>query len=332
MCTKAYGTYGDQTILLRTCTVRTAWPLQHRNNATRSHFPFFPLTRIPFPAMANVDDSAGSVQASAISSSSADPPALAHPKDTATTFTSSAGPTLAHPKDTIAVTPSPTNFVADAATSIVVAAPTPVSVSEATTTATSSAKNSSPFDFITNRDNDDGNNDEGRIIEVSNAIGTTTAPPSSAAGLACLAQLCTSILTESKKKKKRSKSNVDLDQHEEEEEYTYTYGNDATMPSSGSIAANTTIASIISPLNNNDAVARRSTIGGKSSLLVTTTGPSNDDDNEQKQPAFVYEDTLVSSAAASSPSTAATAKKKTRPSTLYTEDHPSEMNKTVSVQ
>ena len=256
-----------------------------------------------------------SAEASAFSSvSSPNPTSMAHPnhsndhnpsatkvtKDTATINTTTS-------KSLATVTPSPTNFVVDAAASIAPAA-TPVS---ATTTTITSQTSSRAVSTDSNKEGDEG----GRITETTCAISTTPSSTnnsnsvSSSTSLTCLAQLCSSILNESKKKSST--------QHVLNKENDTEYGNDDDMTMTG--ASNTSTANaicrVISPSTN---VVTHPTIDTLSLLI-----PNNSDD-------VTYEDSLVSSAAASSPMARNTTRPKTRPTSLYTDDHPSEMNKLVS--
>ena len=256
-----------------------------------------------------------SAEASAFSSvSSPNPTSMAHPnhsndhnpsatkatKDTATINTATS-------ESLATVTPSPTNFVVDAAASI---APAATPVSATTTTTITSQTSSRAVSTDSNKEGDEG----GRITETTCAISTTpsstnnSSSVSSSTSLTCLAQLCSSILNESKKKSST--------QHVLNKENGTEYGNDDDMTMTG--ASNTSTANaicrVISPSTN--AVVTYPTTDTLSLLI-----PNND---------VTYEDTLVSSAAASSPMARNATRPKTRPTSLYTDDHPSEMNKLVS--
>ena len=154
-------------------------------------------------------------------------------------------------KSLVTVTPSPANSSNFDVAALTV--PTAAPVSTKTSHDTSRAVSTDP-------PKDDHREEEGgRITETASAKGTelsttdkSNSLSSTTSSLACLAKLCSSILTESKKR---------------------------------------------------------------------------------DQPAFAYEDSLISSAAASSPMTTTTTRNKTpktRPTSLYTDDHPFEMNKLVS--
>lgn len=279
----------------------------------------------PISTMVNANASV-SAEASAFSSvSSPNPTLMAHPnlsndhnppatkvtKDTATITTVTS-------KSLATVTPSPTNFVIDATASI---APTATPVSAMTTTTTTLLQNSSrAVSTDNNKEGDEG----GRITETTCAIKTTPSPTnntdsvSSTTSLACLAQLCSSILNESKKK---SSAPFVLNK-----DHGAEYGNedDMTMTGTSNDATANTIRRVISPSTN--AVVTHPTTDTLSLLIPNSNNDDDDDD-------VTSEDVLVSSAGGSSPmasTTRNTTTPKTRPTSLYTEDHPSEMNKLVS--